>query len=57
LERLPQTIIACTHDMHLVRDLFPRTVVLDRGRIVADGPTSAILADVAFLEEHGLEAP
>jgi cobalt/nickel transport system ATP-binding protein len=57
LERLPQTIIASTHDMHLVRDLFPRTVVLDRGRIVADGPTSAILADVAFLEEHGLEAP
>ncbi len=31
LERLPQTIIACTHDMHLVRDLFPRTVVLDSG--------------------------
>lgn len=57
LGRLPQTIIACTHDMHLVRDLFPRTVVLDKGRIVADGPTSAILADAAFLEEHGLEAP
>jgi cobalt/nickel transport system ATP-binding protein len=57
LERLPQTIIACTHDMHLVRDLFPRTVVMDSGRIVADGPTSAILADVGFLEEHGLEAP
>jgi cobalt transport protein ATP-binding subunit len=57
LRRLPQTIIACTHDMHLVRDLFPRTVVLDRGRIVADRPTAELLADTSLLEAHGLEAP
>jgi len=57
LQELPQTIIACTHDMHLVRDLFPRTVILDEGRVVADGPTEALLSDVALLEEHGLEAP
>lgn len=57
LRRLPQTIIACTHDMHLVRDLFPRTVVLDRGRIVADRPTAELLTDAALLEAHGLEAP
>ena len=57
LDGLPQTISRCTHDLHLVRDLFPRTVILDRGRIVADGPTSEILADTALLEKHGLEAP
>jgi cobalt/nickel transport system ATP-binding protein len=57
LAGLEQTVIACTHDMHLVRDLFPRTVILDRGQIVADGATSAILADTVLLEKHGLEAP
>ncbi|MDP3062368.1 MAG: ABC transporter ATP-binding protein [Chloroflexota bacterium] len=56
LRRLPQTTIAASHDMRLVRELFPRTVVMDEGRIVADGPTHRILADSALLDRHGLEA-
>ena len=36
---------------------FPRTVVVDDGGVVADGPTARILADAALLEAHGLEAP
>jgi energy-coupling factor transporter ATP-binding protein EcfA2 len=50
-------MVIATHDMHLVRDLLPRTVVLDAGLVVADGPTSDILRDIRLLEEHGLEAP
>jgi cobalt/nickel transport system ATP-binding protein len=57
LRTLPQTIIASTHDLHFVDELFPRTVVMDQGRIVADGPTAALLADAALLESHGLERP
>jgi cobalt/nickel transport system ATP-binding protein len=57
LRTLPQTIIASTHDLHFVNDLFPPTVVMDQGRIVADGPTAALLADEALLESHGLERP
>ena len=57
LRTLPQTIIASTHDLHFVNDLFPRMVVMDQGRIVADGPTAALLADSALLESHGLERP
>jgi cobalt/nickel transport system ATP-binding protein len=56
LRTLPQTIIAATHDLYLARDLFPRMIVMDCGRIAADGPTSEILADGVLLQRHGLEA-
>jgi energy-coupling factor transporter ATP-binding protein EcfA2 len=55
LAELPQAMIVSTHDMHLVRDLFTRTIVMDSGEIVADAPTHDVLSDVAFLEQHGLE--
>jgi cobalt transport protein ATP-binding subunit len=52
-----QTMLIATHDMRLVRDLCPRTVVLDGGRIAADGDTATILYDRALMERHGLETP
>ncbi|GAB4529862.1 MAG: ABC transporter ATP-binding protein [Anaerolineales bacterium] len=57
LDSLPQTMLVSTHDMALVAELFPRMVVMDEGRIVADGLTDAFLKDEAFLSAHGLEAP
>ena len=57
LEALPQTMLVATHDMRLVADVLPRTVVMDGGVIVADGPTETILADERLLVSHGLEAP
>lgn len=51
---LPQTLLVATHDLALVRAALTRTVILDSGRVVADGPTEDILADVALLEAHGL---
>ena len=55
LEALPQTMIVSTHHIPIIRHLFPRTVVMDDGRVVADGETEAILADAGLLEAHGLE--
>ena len=57
LRTLDQTMLVSTHDMRLVAEVFPRTVIVDGGTIVADGPTDRILADQALLETHGLEAP
>jgi len=56
LGALPQTMLVSTHDMRLVAELFPRSVVLDDGQVVADGPTSDLMARSDFLEAHGLEA-
>ena len=57
LRDLPITMLVSTHDMKLVEELFPRTIVMDEGLIVADGKTKEILADEKFLNEHGLEKP
>jgi cobalt/nickel transport system ATP-binding protein len=57
LRSLPQTMLVATHDMRLVADVLPRTVVMDGGVIVADGSTEAVLGDAALLEAHGLEQP
>lgn len=55
LDELPQTMLISTHDLSLVRDLLPRTVVLDGGRVVADGPSEQLLVDGDLLSAHGLE--
>jgi cobalt/nickel transport system ATP-binding protein len=55
LRELPQTMLVSTHDIPLVRNLLPRTVVMDGGVIVADGETQAILSDAALLAAHGLD--
>lgn len=55
LHELPQTMLVSSHDLRLVAEVFPRTVIMDQGRIVADGPTPVLLADAALLDAHGLE--
>jgi cobalt/nickel transport system ATP-binding protein len=55
LRTLPQTMLISTHDLRMVAELLPRTVVMDHGEVVADRPTGEVLADAAFLEAHGLE--
>ncbi len=57
LRDLPITMLVSTHDMLMVYELFPRMVVMDGGRVVADGGTEALMGDVGMLEAHGLESP
>jgi cobalt/nickel transport system ATP-binding protein len=54
---LPITLLLATHDLEMVLALCPRTVVMDGGKIWAEGETGAILSDSALMEEHGLEVP
>jgi cobalt/nickel transport system ATP-binding protein len=54
LNQLTITKIIATHDLELVRALCQRTVVMDEGRIAADGKTEVILDDISLLRAHGL---
>ena len=57
LRELDLTMLVSSHDMLMVRELFPRVVIMDEGQIVADGQTRELLDDAALLEAHGLEMP
>jgi cobalt/nickel transport system ATP-binding protein len=57
LHELPLTMLVSTHDLLMVRELFSRMIIMDEGRVVADGPTEILLADPSLLEQHGLELP
>lgn len=57
LRDLPRTMLVATHDMKMVEQIFPRTIILDEGCIVADGPTGELLRDEPLLTAHGLEKP
>lgn len=57
LDELPITMLVSTHDMLMVREIFPRMVIMDEGSIVADGETNSLMEDEALLKAHGLEKP
>lgn len=54
LSRLPATQVLASHDLGFLTRLCPRTVILDRGQIVADDETATLLADRQLLLAHGL---
>jgi energy-coupling factor transporter ATP-binding protein EcfA2 len=54
---LAATKLIATHDLEMVVALCDRVVLLDGGRVIADGPVSGVLTDEALLEAHGLEVP
>ena len=54
---LPVTVVLVTHDLPYALQLCPRSIVLDDGRVVAQGPTRSILADDALMSAHRLELP
>jgi cobalt/nickel transport system ATP-binding protein len=47
--------IVAAHDLAFIRALCARVLVLDGGRLVADGPADEILTNADLLERHGLK--
>ena len=54
---LKQTKLIASHDLDMILDTCGRVILLDRGRIVADGPADEILRDRELLEAHRMELP
>jgi cobalt/nickel transport system ATP-binding protein len=54
---LDTTLLMVTHDLPYALQLCPRAVLLDEGRVVADGPTRELLADASLMAAHRLELP
>jgi energy-coupling factor transporter ATP-binding protein EcfA2 len=51
---LRATIVVASHDLEFVRQVSTRAVILDQGRVAADGAVGDILADGPLLLQHGL---
>jgi cobalt/nickel transport system ATP-binding protein len=54
---LAVTKIIASHDLEFILETCRRAIVLDAGRVVADGPVRTLLADAALMTAHGLEVP
>jgi len=57
LAGLSQTLIIATSNMNFAAALADRAVLLDNGRIIADGEAKKIMSDSKLMTEHGLEVP
>lgn len=57
LQSIPSTKVIASHDLELIVDLCPRTIVLDKGELIADGYTIDLLKDEELMLTHGLETP
>jgi cobalt/nickel transport system ATP-binding protein len=54
---LKVTKIIASHDLEFILETCRRAIVLDAGRIVADGLARSLFADRALMTAHGLEVP
>lgn len=57
LQALPMAQVVITHDLPLALELCARTVIIDGGKVVAEGATRDLLADEPLLARHRLEMP
>lgn len=54
LKEFDHTILLATHDLAMAMELCQRTIVIDSGRVFADGPTENVLRDENVREVLGI---
>lgn len=53
----PHTMLVASHDLEFLLETCGRVLVIDGGRVVADGPIRDVLCNESLLKAHGLEKP
>lgn len=54
---MEQTKLITSHDLDMILDTCSRVILLDQGRIIAEGRTEDILSQKELLEAHRMELP
>ncbi len=57
LQTLPGTKLVASHDLEMILQICSRVLLLDNGRLIAQGDVREILSDSCMMEKHGLEVP
>lgn len=57
LLRSQETMLIASHDLEFILEVCDRVILLDEGRVVADGAPARVMNDVALMSAHGLERP
>jgi len=57
LKRLSQTLVIATCNMRFAADVCGRAVLINDGKIVADGPVEKIVSNKELMVNNGLEVP
>jgi cobalt/nickel transport system ATP-binding protein len=52
-----ETVLIASHDLEFILEVCDRVVLMDEGRIVANGEPRQMMGDVDLMEAHGLERP
>jgi cobalt/nickel transport system ATP-binding protein len=57
LQQVKETLLIASHDLELILEVCDRIVLLDEGRIIAQGNPRQMMCDQELMEAHGLERP
>lgn len=57
LHSFRHTMLVATHDLDMALELCPRAILLDHGRVAADGPTASLLCNRQLMASAGMDIP
>ena len=57
LQKSDETLLLASHDLEFLLEVCDRVLLIDEGRIIADGHPFEVMDNQALMEKHGLEKP